>query len=166
MRLIPAGIVLLLVLPAVKANAQLKGFGFGPYAERVWTTGNSTDLYKNGFGGGFSADIKLPAKLGLTGSAGFLHLGGRTVNTENGPVRNKAINAFPLRAGLKFRPLPLLYFKMEGGSVNSNGGGGPAFLLSPGIGVRVLGIDLQGKYERWYDEAGTRFWALRAGINF
>lgn len=163
---IRGGILLLLLFAATLSQAQLKGFGFGPYAERVWTTGSSADLYKSGFGGGFSADIRLPAKLGITGSAGFLHIGGRAINTESGPVKNEAINAFPLRAGLKFRPLPLLYFKMEAGSAHFTGNRGSAFLLSPGIGVRILGIDIQGKYERWYNEPGTRFWAIRAGINF
>lgn len=154
-----------LLLYGSVAKAQLKGFGIGPYIERVWPAGSSANTLKNGLGAGLSADIKLPAKLGLTGSIGYLHFGGRSVNTENGTVKSPAVNAFPLRAGLKFRPVPFIYFKMEAGSANFTGDGGTAFLLSPGVGIRVLGIDLQGKYERWYDAAGTRFWGLRAGLN-
>ncbi|RYY60801.1 MAG: hypothetical protein EOO05_08640 [Chitinophagaceae bacterium] len=165
MRVVVSAATVSLLLCAGVVKAQLKGFGFGPYVERGWPAGNSSTTLKTGLGAGFSADIKLPAKLGLTGSVGFLHFGGRDVNTENGVVKSPAVNAFPLRAGLKFRPIPLLYFKMEAGTAKYTRGGESAFILSPGIGIRVLGIDLQGKYERWYDAPGTRFWGIRAGLN-
>ncbi|MET0635054.1 MAG: hypothetical protein ABWZ25_03435 [Chitinophagaceae bacterium] len=151
------------LLVGTVANAQLKGFSIGPYVERAWTAGSSGDQLKNGLGAGLSADIKIPGNLGLTGSAGFLHFAGRKSQTESGEVRHPAINAFPLRGGIKFRPLPLIYIKMEAGVAKYSKQS--AFLLSPGIGIRVLGIDIQGKYERWYDVAGTRFWGLRAGLN-
>lgn len=144
-------------------KSQLKGFGIGPYVEMAWPTGNFDNTHKKGLGLGLSADIKLPGRLGITGSAGYMHFGGKTVNDG----KYEAISAIPIRAGLKFRPAPLLYFKLEGGTAHFTGGDdkATAFILSPGIGVRVLGIDIQGKYETWFRNSNISFWGIRAGIN-
>ena len=78
-----------------------------------------------------------------------------------------AIKAVPIRAGIKFRVLPLIYLKMESGVVNYSGDQRSAFIVSPGIGVRLLNLELQGKYENWVGNGNTHsFWGLKAGFNF
>ena len=147
---------------AIPAKSQLKGFSIGPYAEMAWPAGDFQKTHKNGLGAGLSADIKLPGKLGLTGSAGYIHFAGKSFDDG----KNPAVNAFPIRAGLKYRPLPLIYFKLEAGNAQFTGNNnGAAFLLSPGIGVRILGIDVQAKYETWFRDGNYSFWGLRAGLN-
>lgn len=160
----------LLLVPAFllfsqSSKAQLKGFSVGPYAEAAWPTGDFSETHKNGFGVGLNADIKLPGKLGLTGSAGYMHFGGKTVATTEGNVKMPAVNAFPVRAGLKFRMIPLIYFKVEGGVATFSGDDGSAVIVSPGVGIRVLGLEVQAKYEAWLKN-DYRFWGIKAGINF
>lgn len=147
--------------------AQLKGFGIGPFVEAGWPTGNFQDTHKMGLGAGIGADIKLPGKLGLTGSLSYMQFNGKTITTPEGDRVMPDIKAVPIRAGLKYRVLPLLYFKLEGGVANYTGGDGSAFIASPGIGLRILGFDFQGKYEAWLKDGNTyAFWGLKAGINF
>jgi hypothetical protein len=162
-------IMALMLSVAVPASAQLKGFSIGPYVEAGWPLSDLKNTHKQGFGGGISADIKLPGKIGLTGSAGYMQFNGKTLVTPEGAENNiPDLKAFPVRAGLKYRPAPLIYFKVEGGAANFTGSGasGSAFILSPGIGLRILGIDLQAKYEAWLkDGMNNAFWGLRAGLN-
>ena len=159
-----AGAVVL-VLICLQSNAQLKGFGLGPYIELATPTGNFNDTHNGGIGAGLGADIGF-GKLKFTGSAGYMHFGGKTVTTTEGTVDHPAINAFPLRAGLKYRFAPMFYFKLEGGVANYTKGDGSAFILSPGIGLRVLGLDAQIKYETWMNNGSNNFWGLKAGYNF
>lgn len=170
MKYILAVIISVVMLATViPASAQLKGFSIGPYVETGWPTGDLKDTHKQGFGGGFSADIRLPGKIGVTGSVGYMQFNGKTIDIpESGITKSPALKAFLIRAGLKFRALPLVYLKMEGGAANFTGSeSGSAFILSPGIGVRVLGIDVQAKYEAWLkDGMNNAFWGIRAGINF
>lgn len=159
----------LLILPAVflslATHAQLKGFSIGVYAEAARPTGDFSETNKNGFGIGLNADIKLPGKLGLMGSAGYMHFAGKTVQTNEGSTKMPAVNAFPVRAGLKFRMIPLVYFKVEGGVATFTSDEGSAFILSPGVGIRILGLDVQAKYEAWLKN-DYRFWGIKAGFNF
>lgn len=152
------------LLFAAPANGQLKGFGIGPYVEAGWPTGSFESTHKMGVGAGIFADIKLPGKLGITGSAGYMQFGGKSTEGTSYP----SVKAIPIRAGLKYRPLPVLYFKLEGGVANyMDDMSGSAFIASPGVGVRVLGLDFQAKYEAWLGNGDTHgFWGLRAGINF
>lgn len=158
----------LMLTAANPASAQLKGFGIGPYVEAGWPLSDLKDTHKQGFGAGLSADIRLPGKIGITGSAGYMQFNGKTLVTpEGGQTNIPDLKAFPVRVGLKFRPVPLIYIKMESGAANFTGdASGSALILSPGIGVRVLGIDVQAKYEAWLkDGMNNAFWGLRAGIN-
>ena len=147
------------------SNAQLKGFSLGPYLESAWPTGDFQKTNKNGIGAGFNADIRL-GKLGLTGSVGYIHFGGKTIFTNEGPVDMPAIDAFPIRAGLKYRFIPVLYVKLEGGVANYTHNDGSAIILSPGIGLRFLGLDIQGKYEAWMKDQTNGFWGVKIGYNF
>jgi hypothetical protein len=150
---------------SLHSSAQLKGFGVGPYAEMAWLSGDFAESNKNGIGAGLTADIRL-GKLGLTGSVGYMHFGGKTMNTADGPVNMPAINAVPVRAGFKYRFIPLLYVKVEGGVANYTNDQGSAFILSPGVGVRLLGWDIQAKYETWIKNGSNSFAGIRVGYLF
>ena len=148
----------------MQANAQLKGFSIGPYAEEAWPMGNLKETNKNGIGAGLNADIRV-GKLGLTASAGFIHFGGRTITTNEGRTGMPSISAVPLRAGIKYRFVPVLYVKLEGGVAHYTNANGSALILSPGIGLRFLGLDVQAKYEAWMNSRNS-FWGLKVGYNF
>ena len=143
-------------------RAQIKPFSIGPYLEKAWMTGSAQSELNDGWGLGLTADVKLPGRLGVTGSFGYFQARGLETQTGSLP----SLKAYPLRAGLKYRPLPFIYFKMEAGGAQINGENGKAFILSPGVGVRVLAIDIQGKYEHWSGPRKMQFWGLRASLNF
>lgn len=146
-------------------QAQLKGFSLGPYAEIGWPTGDFQQSNKTGIGAGFGADVRL-GKIGLTGSVGYIHFGGKTVMKTEGEVDMPAIKAVPVRVGLKYRLAPALYAKVESGVAKFSGSDESALIFAPGIGVRLLGLDVQAKYEIWKREQSISFWGLKAGFNF
>lgn len=158
-------VLALLVFVATNGNAQLKGFSLGPYAEVARPAGEFSETHKNGYGAGLGADIRL-GKLGLTGSVGYMQFGGNTIHTGDGSVKISSLKAVPVRIGLKYRFVPAVYGKLESGVAKFTGGDESAFILSPGIGVRVLGIDVQAKYEMWKADRTYGFFGLKAGFNF
>lgn len=153
-------LLLLVIFSCDAAQAQIKPFSIGPYGEKAWMTGNSKELYKGGWGIGVTADIKLPARLSLTGSAGYFYAAGE----ETGGTNYPSLTAFPLKAGLKIRPVPFLYLKMEAGTATVKSESSKPFIWSPGIGLRVINFDLQAKYEEWSGPVKLKFWGLRASI--
>jgi len=153
-------ILLCLLSGALTATAQLKGFGLGPYAETAWPAGSFARTHQRGWGAGLGADINLPGKLGITGSAGYMRFGAGNSESAQG-----AVNAFPVRVGLKYQ-LPLVYFKLESGKTHIPGSGSGGWIIAPGIGVRVLGLDLQARYESWNSTPAVSFWGLKAGFQF
>lgn len=153
------------MLMAAVSQAQLKGFSMGPYAELALPAGNFGETHKNGIGAGLGADIRL-GRLGITGSAGYMRFGGQTIGQGDGAMKMSTINAIPLRAGIKYRLAPALYAKLESGMVRFTGGNESALIVSPGIGVRLLGLELQAKYEIWSKAESLHFWGLKAGFNF
>jgi hypothetical protein len=155
--------ILFILIGSLPANAQLKGFAFGGYLEAGSPTAGFEETNGNGVGVGVAAELKLPAKLGLTGSLGVMHFSGKRVYANNGSTKTDPINAFPLRLGLKYK-LPLVYVKLESGVAKLNDGSGSAVIVSPGIGIRILGFDLQGKFEAWTKKETQSFWGLRAAI--
>ena len=157
-----AAIVMIL---GFESNAQLKGFSLGPYIETARPTGHFEETHKNGAGIGLSADIRL-GKWGLTGSAGYIHFSGKTITNTEGTRDVPDVNAIPIRAGIKYRLVPIIYLKLEGGVANYTKGAGSAVIVSPGIGLRVLGLDVQAKYEAWVNEGTSSFWGLKVGYNF
>jgi hypothetical protein len=161
-----SAIFLACLFSTMLCSAQLKGFSVGPYVEMAWPTGDFNLSNKNGIGGGVTADIRL-GKLGLTGSAGILHFGGKVLeHTETQAEKMPSLTALPVRVGLKYRIVPLFYVKMEAGTSNYTGGESNALILSPGFGLRLLGLDVQFKYENWNGEEVRNMWGLRAGYNF
>jgi len=158
-------VTILCVMVICTCRAQLKGFSIGPYLETAWPTGDFNVTHRNGIGGGLSADVRL-GKLGLTGSAGALYFHGKNVQAEGVSHRTESITAIPVRIGLKYRPVPLFYLKLEGGTANYTNGNQNAFILSPGIGLRLLGLDVQFKYENWMADETRSMWGLKAGYNF
>ena len=154
-----------LLFSVFASAAQVKGFGFGPYVEAGWPTGNYEQSLKTGIGAGLGADIRL-GKAGFTGSIGYMHFAWKSIVTENEIVCGGPLNAVPIRAGFKYRLAPALYIKLESGVAKFTGKSESALIFSPGIGVRILGLDLQAKYEIWKREQSFSFLGLRAGFNF
>jgi hypothetical protein len=158
-------VVLFMLILASGASAQLKGFSLGPYAEVGWPTGEMQSVNKQGIGAGLGADIRL-GRWGLTGSAGFMRFGGKTVGQGDGSMKMPAVTAIPVRAGIKYRLVPGLYAKLESGVARFTGVSESAIIFSPGVAVRLLGFELQAKYEHWNRKESLSFWGVKAGINF
>jgi hypothetical protein len=156
------GLVLFCILSVFgfQASAQLKGFSIGPYFEAAWPKGDFAATNANGIGAGIAADIKLGSKINLMGAAGYLRFG-RKAGSEN----PKALGAVPLRVGLKYK-LPIVYLKMESGTAKFSNDNGSALILSPGIGIRILGLDVQGSYETWLEDEGRSFASLKISYHF
>src|SRR5687767_11814139 len=153
------------LLMVMAGKAQVKGFGFGPYVEAGWPSGKLKQSNKNGLGAGFGVDIRL-GKAGLTGSIGYMHFAGKTIHTENESPDMPSLNAIPMRVGLKYRLAPAIYARVESGVAKFTGNNESAIIFSPGIGVRILGLDLQAKYEIWKLQQTFSFLGLKAGFNF
>ena len=153
------------MLACLSGQAQLKGFSLGPFAETGMPTGKFKETNKNGYGVGFGADVRL-GKIGVTGSVGYMHFGGKTIFKAGENIYMPAIKAVPVRVGLKYRIVPSLYAKLESGVAKFSGADESAIIFSPGIGIRILGLDVQAKYEIWKKEHTVSFWGLKAGINF
>lgn len=168
------GMLLILCLTSNLSHAQLnplKRFSIGPFAEVGIPIGDLKDTHNTGYGVGLGADIKLIGGLAVTGSVSYMRFGGKEVSIPGvGTAKVDALQAVPVRVGLKYKfPIPLLYVKVESGAANFVGdyADGTGVIFSPGIGIRVLGFDLQAKYEGWYkDSDNLSFWGLKAGWNF
>jgi hypothetical protein len=156
---------LLLLVPGINSSAQLKGFSVGPFIEGGWPMGRFQEENKNGIGAGIGADVRL-GKIGLTGSIGYMQFGGKTIVKDGGTVSTPTLKAVPIRAGIKYRLAPALYAKLESGVASFSGSNESAIIISPGIGVRILGLELQAKYEVWKTQQAYPFWGLKAGFNF
>jgi hypothetical protein len=155
-----------LLLTGIAGFGQLKGFSLGPFAEAAYPTGSFAETNKNGYGLGLGADVRL-GKIGVSGSVGYMRFGGKDVKTGDGIFGAPAVKAVPGRVGLKYRFVPALYAKVETGVARFTGSNKEsAIIFSPGIGVRLLGLDIQGKYEIWSAAQTYRFWGIKAGINF
>lgn len=163
------GMLLILCVTSSISKAQLKRFSIGPFVEAGFPVGDKKDFYNTGYGIGLGADIKLIGGLGVTGSVSYMRFGGKTYEDAMGnSVKSSALSAVPVRIGLKYKlPIPLLYVKVEGGAANRTGDyDGTAAIFAPGIGIRVLGFDLEGKYEAWFKDGTMGFFGLKAGWNF
>ncbi|WP_018628664.1 outer membrane beta-barrel protein [Niabella aurantiaca] len=162
-------VILFIAGAFLSAGAQWKGFSLGPYGEYAIPQGEFGENFNWGAGVGGTADIRLIKKLALTGSVGYMYFRGadRTDDAGN-PYRVYDLKAVPIRVGLKYRLIPLLYVKLEAGSANYSGNhyDGSAFILSPGVGLRILGFDLQAKYEAWMKDGTKGFVGFKAGWNF
>lgn len=146
----------------LSAKAQVKPLSFGVYGEGLSRADNTKEQVNNGFGGGLDFEFKLPVRLAITGSAGYVHFGEKTLSAT---TKIPEINIAAVRAGIKYR-LNLLYAKMEAGTAIPFEQGNTRVILSPGLGIRLSAIDLQGKYEIWLDETNSCFYGIKIGIHF
>jgi hypothetical protein len=161
------GVLLVLCMTSGISKAQLKRFSIGPFVEAGFPVGDMKDMYNTGYGIGVGADIKLIGGLGVTGSVSYMRFGGKSFEVSPGVNEKRdALSAVPVRVGIKYKFIPLLYVKVEGGAANLTGGDGTAAIFAPGIGLRVLGFDLEAKYESWFKNGHLGFWGLKAGWNF
>lgn len=157
-------VMLTVCIGAQPSQAQLKRFSIGPYVEAGFPTGDFSNSHKPGFGVGLGADVKLVAGLTAVGSVGFMYFKGKTDNNIN----YASAKVIPVRLGLRYTLVSILYVKAEGGTVNFTGdyNNGTGALFAPGIGIRLLGLDVEGKYEAWFKDGTHGFWGLKAGYNF
>ncbi|WP_126243369.1 outer membrane beta-barrel protein [Chitinophaga rhizosphaerae] len=156
-------LLVLLLCGSFTASAQLKRFSIGPYVEAGFPVGDFSKTNNTGYGIGLNADIKLVAGFGVTGSVGYMRFGGKSENNIDYPN----VAAVPVRIGLKYKLISILYVKAEAGAANYTGDlDGSAFLFAPGVGIRVLGLDVQAKWEGWFKNGTSSFFGLKAGYNF
>lgn len=157
-------LVALLLIGSFASHAQLKRFSIGPYGEAGFPVGNFNDTHNTGYGVGLGADIKLIKGFGVTGSIGYMRFGGKRDALDN---KIPAVSAVPLRLGIKYQLVSILYVKLESGASTYTGDdSGAAFILAPGVGIRVLGLDVLAKYETWIKDGNIGFFGLKAGYNF
>ncbi|TCJ18776.1 hypothetical protein EPD60_03175 [Flaviaesturariibacter flavus] len=148
------------------ASAQLKPFSFGPYVEAAFPSGAMSDAQNTGYGLGLSLDVKLPVKFNITGSAGFMHFGGKDfpgVANASYP----AVNVLPVRVGAKYRFSGIFYGALETGAVfavDNKTAKKTSGILAPAFGVRFVNLDFRAKYESWFNERS--FWGLQAALRF
>jgi len=164
MNMKPAALILFSVAFLVFAHpacAQLKGFSIGPYIETAKPRGSFEETNGRAFGAGISADVKIVRKLSAMGSVGFLHFGRNTAREFS----TVAVNALPVRVGVKYK-LPLVYLKFETGTARLKNNPGATPILSPGIGFRILGLDVQGSYETWVNHEAGSFTSLKVAYHF
>lgn len=157
-------VMLTVCISAQQSQAQLKRFSIGPYVEAGFPTGDFSNSHKPGFGVGLGADVKLVAGLTAVGSVGFMYFKGKSDNN----ISYASAKVIPVRLGLRYNLVSILYVKAEGGTVNFTGdyNNGMGALFAPGIGIRLLGLDVEGKYEAWFKDGTHGFWGLKAGYNF
>ncbi|SEW40978.1 hypothetical protein [Chitinophaga arvensicola] len=164
-----ATMIFVICMSTQSSQAQLKRFSIGPFVEAGFPVGDFSDTHNTGYGIGLGADVKLVAGLTAVGSVSYFHFGGKDYSTAvTNNLKYPDYNVIPIRLGLRYNLISILYVKVEGGTVqytgkNYNGIGG---LVAPGIGIRILGLDVEGKYEAWFKDGTRGFFGLKAGYNF
>ncbi|PSL46218.1 hypothetical protein CLV51_103194 [Chitinophaga niastensis] len=155
--------MLLIVCVSVQSSqAQLKRFSIGPFVETGFPTGKFSDTHKTGYGIGLGADVKLIAGLTAVGSVSYYQF----ISKSGSGVPDAKV--IPIRLGLRYKLISILYVKVEGGTAQFTGdyNNGVGALVAPGVGIRLLGLDVEAKYEAWFKSNTHGFFGLKAGYNF
>lgn len=151
---------------ALRLPAQLQHLRWGPYAELGQPAGRLASTQARGLGAGLQLEFRLPVGMALDGSAGYLRFAAGSPDTASaaGP---SALSAAVFRLGARLKLLTPLYLKLETGQVlYLNGASGSATLLAPGLGLQLLGLDLEAKYEVWEAPYRSGFLGLKLAYLF
>lgn len=150
---------------AQRLSAQHQHLRWGPYAELGLPAGRMSSAQAGGLGAGLQAELRLPAGLALDGSAGYLRFAANAQDTASGGP--SALSAAVFRAGARLKLLTPLYLKLETGRVlYLHGASGGAMLWAPGLGLQLLGLDLEAKYELWETPYRSGFLGLKLAYLF
>lgn len=134
--------------------------------------GENGKVYSAALGGNLQYEILPDADLGITLSAGYLHLPLKKIyHTAIGP---NSTGFIPLMGGVKYYFTPGAFFHAQlGAAVGTTkdrfgNTGGASFAYSPGLGVKVSpNLDLELKYTGISNKGGTLpLVGLRLGYNF
>jgi len=163
-----ATMIFVICMSVQSSQAQLKRFSIGPFVEAGFPVGDFSDTHNTGYGIGLGADVKLVAGLTAVGSVSYFHFGGKSYTTGANTYNYADYNVIPIRLGLRYKLISILYVKVEGGTVQYTGGNynGIGGLVAPGVGIRLLGLDVEAKYEAWFKDGTRSFFGLKAGYNF
>ncbi|HEY9262386.1 hypothetical protein [Chitinophaga sp.] len=163
-----ATMLFVICMSTQSSQAQLKRFSIGPFVEAGFPVGDFNDTHNTGYGIGLGADVKLVAGFTAVGSVSYFHFGGKSGNLNGNNFNYPDYNVIPIRLGLRHKLISILYVKLEGGTLQYTGSyyNGIGGLVAPGLGIRVLGLDVEAKYEAWFKDGTRGFFGLKAGYNF
>src|ERR1700744_4277010 len=100
---------------ATKPTAGPSGIIFSIGADGGVTTGSFRDSHKSMVGGSIEADIPVADKFYFTANTGYNQFFG-VDNVFGTGIKAPDINIIPVKAGLKYFPITLLYLQLEAGA--------------------------------------------------
>ena len=171
--------------PATTSTTTSSGIRYSIGVEAGIPVGNFKDSHKWNLGGSVQADIPVASQLFVTVNAGYNNVfskkdqivGGATVDYAN-------VQLLPVKAGLKFFPIPNFYVQGEAGAaflLNKSdyyNDKSVAFAYAPQIGVQFpvsangnfidAGIRYEAttKYASSFDNSKVQFLGLRVAYGF
>jgi len=169
--------------PATTSTTTPSGIRYSIGVEAGIPVGNFKDTHKWNLGGSIQADIPVASQLFVTVNAGYNNVfGKKDVGATSLDVPN--VQLLPVKAGLKFFPIPNFYVQGEAGAaflLNKSdfyNDKSVAFAYAPQIGVQFpvsasgnfidAGIRYEAttKYASNFDNSKVQFLGLRVAYGF